>query len=109
MSLLHTLILLLGVYLLVASAQDFTCGPDKPCALGCCSKTGVCGLGPTFCGPGNCTSSCNAKSECDPGWGVSGPCMLLCHANVLTNSERMVNYREVSVERMLQQIRLLYG
>jgi len=25
--------------------------------------------GPVFCGPGNCTSTCNRKSECDPGWG----------------------------------------
>lgn len=29
---------------------------------------GVCGLGPKFCGD-KCTSSCDYKSECDPGWG----------------------------------------
>lgn len=26
-------------------------------------------MGPTFCGAGNCTSSCDAKSDCDPGYG----------------------------------------
>jgi len=29
---------------------------------------GVCGLGPKFCGDG-CISTCDYKSECDPGWG----------------------------------------
>jgi chitinase len=30
---------------------------------------GNCGLGPQFCGDG-CTSTCDYKSECDPGWGI---------------------------------------
>lgn len=30
---------------------------------------GVCGLGPDFCGDG-CVSTCDYKSECDPGWGA---------------------------------------
>lgn len=29
---------------------------------------GVCGLGPDFCGT-DCHSTCDYKSECDPGWG----------------------------------------
>jgi hypothetical protein len=44
--------------------------PTRPCKLGCCSKTGVCGLGPKFCAADVCESSCDAKSECDPGWGA---------------------------------------
>jgi chitinase len=30
----------------------------------CCSKDGICGYGPTFCGAGNCTSNCNATAMC---------------------------------------------
>ena len=43
---------------------------------------GVCGMGPTFCAPGNCTSECNAKSECDPGWGAQWSQATKCPLNV---------------------------
>nr|POE65199.1 killer toxin subunits alpha/beta [Quercus suber] len=33
--------------------------------VGCCSTSGFCGFGPSFCGSGNCTSSCNAQAECE--------------------------------------------
>jgi len=39
-------------------------------------------MGPTFCGPGNCTSTCNAKSECDPGWGAEWSQQSVCPLNV---------------------------
>ncbi|KAH8894667.1 glycoside hydrolase [Thozetella sp. PMI_491] len=49
---------------------DYTCAADRPCAVGCCGKFGICGMGPDFCAPENCVNSCDAKSECDPaGWG----------------------------------------
>ncbi|KAL2825862.1 glycoside hydrolase superfamily [Aspergillus pseudoustus] len=41
-----------------------TCSPTQSCTSGCCSTSGFCGLGPEFCGQGNCTSSCDAKAEC---------------------------------------------
>lgn len=55
---------------------------SKPCKLGCCSKYGVCGLGPDFCGGSNCTSSCDQKSECDPGWGAQWSTKQKCPLNV---------------------------
>jgi chitinase len=42
---------------------------------------GVCGLGPDFCGTG-CTSTCNYKSECDPGWGLQWSNASTCPLNV---------------------------
>ncbi|RDW84001.1 glycoside hydrolase family 18 protein [Aspergillus mulundensis] len=53
----------------VNAQQDYSCSPDRPCKLGCCGKNNVCGMGPSYCAPENCTSTCDAKSECDPGWG----------------------------------------
>ena len=38
-------------------------------------------MGPTFCGEG-CTSECNAKSECDPGWGAEWSNRTTCPLNV---------------------------
>lgn len=32
---------------------------------------GWCEIDPDFCGPPNCVSTCDAKSEWDPGWGSS--------------------------------------
>lgn len=69
-------------FAVVTIQQDFTCSPTKPCASGCCSNTGVCGLGPTFCGSGNCTSSCDQKSQCDPGWGSQWSTAEKCPLNV---------------------------
>ena len=66
----------------VAFGADYTCSPSAPCATGCCSNGGVCGLGPTFCGAGNCTSSCDYKSDCDPGWGAQWSNAEKCPLNV---------------------------
>lgn len=41
-----------------------TCSPSQSCGQGCCSSSGFCGFGPSFCGAGNCTSSCDALAEC---------------------------------------------
>jgi chitinase len=38
--------------------------------------------GPTFCGKGNCTSTCDEKSECDPGWGSQWSTAEKCPLNV---------------------------
>jgi hypothetical protein len=44
--------------------DDYTCGPGRPCRNGaCCGKSGFCGYGNTYCGPG-CTSHCDAHAEC---------------------------------------------
>ena len=43
---------------------------------------GVCGMGPSYCAPGNCTSECTAKSECDPGWGAQWSQATKCPLNV---------------------------
>ncbi|KAG4435727.1 hypothetical protein IFR05_008777 [Cadophora sp. M221] len=50
--------------------------------LGCCGKNNVCGLGPSYCAPANCTSSCDQKSECDPGWGKQWSSAETCPLNV---------------------------
>jgi hypothetical protein len=50
-------------------SQDYTCSADRPCELGCCSNTGVCRMGPDFCGD-SCISNCDSKSDCDPRWGM---------------------------------------
>ncbi|OJJ69171.1 hypothetical protein ASPBRDRAFT_57699 [Aspergillus brasiliensis CBS 101740] len=62
-------------FLSTSSASDdgYTCAKNKACKIGCCGPidstgTGNCGFGPEFCGK-NCTSNCDRKSECDPGWG----------------------------------------
>ncbi|OJJ42539.1 hypothetical protein ASPZODRAFT_147179 [Penicilliopsis zonata CBS 506.65] len=65
---------------------DYTCSKIKKCLLGCCGLldnmgNGICGLGPEFCGPG-CTSSCDQKSECDPGWGIQWSKASTCPLNV---------------------------
>lgn len=41
----------------------------------------VCGLGPDFCGKG-CISTCDYKSECDPGWGAQWSNASTCPLNV---------------------------
>ncbi|KAJ6032574.1 hypothetical protein N7540_003306 [Penicillium herquei] len=49
-----------------ATAQTGTCSDTEDCVSGCCSTSGFCGFGPTFCGQGNCTSTCDAVAECGP-------------------------------------------
>ncbi|PYH28142.1 glycoside hydrolase [Aspergillus neoniger CBS 115656] len=66
----------------IPSTDDYTCSLTKACTIGCCGNSGVCGLGPDFCGTGNCTSSCDAKSECDPGWGSERSTAEKCPLNV---------------------------
>ncbi|KAI8207622.1 hypothetical protein K4K54_004854 [Colletotrichum sp. SAR 10_86] len=71
---------------LAAEEPDYTCSKTKGCKLGCCGPldsngAGVCGLGPEFCGKG-CTSECNSKSECDPGWGPEWSAASKCPLNV---------------------------
>ncbi|KAK3897848.1 glycoside hydrolase superfamily [Staphylotrichum tortipilum] len=86
--LLGGLLLLLVQPILAQSTPDYTCSATKHCSLGCCGPLdpttgmGVCGMGPTFCAPGNCTSECNAKSECDPGWGAQWSQATKCPLNV---------------------------
>jgi hypothetical protein len=64
-------------------APDYTCSASKPCALGCCGKNGICGMGPDYCSAANCINSCNAKSECDPGgWGSQYAANTKCPLNV---------------------------
>jgi len=48
---------------------EHACSADKPCTMGCCNKDHECGFGPSFCSPETCLSSCDQKSECNPGWG----------------------------------------
>ncbi|KAH8812727.1 chitinase [Xylogone sp. PMI_703] len=64
----------------------YTCTATQKCASGCCrleaDGTGNCGLGPTFCGKGNCTSTCDQKAECDPGWGSQWSTAEACPLNV---------------------------
>ncbi|KAH9478589.1 Chitotriosidase-1 [Psilocybe cubensis] len=61
---------LTALLLSVATSAQFTCSPTQPCEIGCCTKFGSCGLGPDSCGPENCISNCDRKSDCDPGWGA---------------------------------------
>ncbi|PWY71578.1 glycoside hydrolase [Aspergillus sclerotioniger CBS 115572] len=69
-----------------STGQDYTCSKTKPCQTGCCGPldstgTGNCGFGPDFCGP-KCTSDCDRKSECDPGWGKEWANSSTCPLNV---------------------------
>lgn len=79
---LVSLFALLGV-LVTPAAADGECSATNPCATGCCSKYGNCGLGPDYCAPANCIASCNSKSECDPGgWGQAYANSTACPLNV---------------------------
>ncbi|KAH8803723.1 glycoside hydrolase superfamily [Xylogone sp. PMI_703] len=55
------------------SATDPCCSASNPCLEGCCSPSGFCGYGPTFCDPSVCIASaspngtCAQLSECDAG------------------------------------------
>ena len=91
------MVLLIVVFVLVDTASakalvatdgqtgdpDYTCGPDKPCAIGCCGQNNVCGMGPDYCSAANCINSCDAKSECDPAnWGSQYAASEKCPLNV---------------------------
>jgi chitinase len=45
------------------------------------TKKQVCGLGPDYCGD-TCISTCDYKSECDPGWGSTWSNAETCPLNV---------------------------
>lgn len=64
-------VMLLYVCLLLAFITQVTaqgCSAAAPCSEGCCSTAGYCGLGPDYCGKGNCTANCDRKADCNPGW-----------------------------------------
>ncbi|KJZ72491.1 hypothetical protein HIM_08160 [Hirsutella minnesotensis 3608] len=71
----------------VSAEPDYSCSKTKPCKVGCCGLlndqgVGVCGGGPDFCSPGKCSSQCDWKSECDPGWGLQWSEASTCPLNV---------------------------
>lgn len=76
----------LNVGVAADSSNNYTCSATQPCTLGCCSKSGVCGLGPNYCSSDNCISSCDYKSECDPGWGMQWSNASTCPLNVCCSS-----------------------
>ncbi|KAF4984917.1 hypothetical protein FDECE_16983 [Fusarium decemcellulare] len=66
--------------------SEKTCTKKKGCKLGCCGPlnekgVGICGTGPKFCGD-DCTSECDYKAECDPGWGLKYSNFTECPLNV---------------------------
>ncbi|CAM1502566.1 Fc.00g073420.m01.CDS01 [Cosmosporella sp. VM-42] len=70
-----------------AADEDATCTNDKGCEKGCCGPIdeatgkGICGTGPDYCGD-DCTSECDYKAECDPGWGLKYSNATKCPLNV---------------------------
>ncbi|KAL6229244.1 hypothetical protein BDW75DRAFT_249985 [Aspergillus navahoensis] len=59
--------LLAGLGSLPQALADAYCDENVPCAIGCCGKYNVCGMGPTYCGADNCINNCDSKAECNPG------------------------------------------
>ena len=80
--LLHLPPLAFAILILPLVTAQFTCSPTQPCSIGCCTKFGSCGLGPDSCGPQNCISNCDRKSDCDPGWGPQWSTAESCPLNV---------------------------
>ncbi|KAL4812079.1 hypothetical protein BDW67DRAFT_194002 [Aspergillus spinulosporus] len=79
----HLCVLAALICLVIVNAQQgYSCSPDRPCKLGCCGRNNVCGMGPSYCASENCTSTCDAKSECDPGWGSQWSQRQSCPLNV---------------------------
>ncbi|ESK89422.1 class v [Moniliophthora roreri MCA 2997] len=81
-TLLAVLNLSLQVFAADPPADPFSCSPTQPCKIGCCGKNNVCGLGPDYCSAENCVSSCDQKSDCDPGWGPQWSAHEKCPLNV---------------------------
>lgn len=70
-------------WLPLSVAQTTYCSATVPCAIGCCGQYNVCGLGPDYCGPGNCINNCNATAECNPGgWPAQYVSSETCPLNV---------------------------
>ncbi|KAF3229694.1 hypothetical protein TWF106_000082 [Orbilia oligospora] len=100
---LFFLLLLLNAFIIPSFAQQsgLYCDSDNPCEIGCCSKFGSCGFGPSWCGPQNCVNNCNAKAECGeyaarPGqncplnvccskWGFCGVTSEFCNSDCQSN------------------------
>ncbi|KAF2730320.1 glycoside hydrolase [Polyplosphaeria fusca] len=87
MWILYPLFLLLAAVEIIAQSDapaknPYTCSSTEPCKIGCCGKNNVCGLGPDYCSPENCQSTCDQKSECDPGWGAQWSSKEVCPLNV---------------------------
>jgi hypothetical protein len=75
--------LLFYLYCCLPVVAQSTCSASSPCTEGCCSIYGNCGYGPAFCGAGNCTSTCTAQSECNPGgWPAKYYQYSICPLNV---------------------------
>ncbi|KAK2760017.1 hypothetical protein FQN54_002753 [Arachnomyces sp. PD_36] len=89
---LRTFAIQSGISTVAEADDDTTCTESKECKIGCCgpldkSGKGVCGLGPDFCGEG-CTSTCDYKSECDPGeFGFCGTTADFCHGVAVPSPE----------------------
>lgn len=67
----------------LATAQNTYCSATVPCEIGCCGTYNVCGLGPDYCGAGNCINNCDAKAECNPGsWPAQYVNATTCPLNV---------------------------
>jgi hypothetical protein len=88
---------------------DYTCSADKPCAIGCCGKNNICGMGPDYCSPDNCINSCDAKSECDPAnWGPQYAASEKCPLNVrLITAFQAAQADSSETAGLLFQVRLL--
>ncbi|KAK1532412.1 glycosylhydrolase family 18-9 [Colletotrichum costaricense] len=54
-------------FLQLSLQQAPECSATQLCPIGCCSKYGVCGTGPDYCGT-DCVSTCDFKADCNPGW-----------------------------------------
>lgn len=99
-----------AICVITCSAQS--CSTSKLCSTGCCSKAGKCGFGPDFCDKG-CQSTCDAKSECDPGWGLhyssASKCPLNACCRVCPHIDRHMYMLTISsVSYRLQYHRLIY-
>ncbi|KFY66883.1 hypothetical protein V496_01886 [Pseudogymnoascus sp. VKM F-4515 (FW-2607)] len=66
-------VILAFVFPFIISLALADCSKTKPCASGCCSQFGFCGVGDEFCGAG-CLSSCDFQLGCD----AKRPCASGC-------------------------------
>lgn len=75
-------VLVLSCFLPTTLSQDGGCGPSRSCGSGCCSRYGYCGFGPDYCSTANCVATCDAKTECNPGYGAQWAMSDKCPLNV---------------------------
>lgn len=75
--------LLVSLGSLPSALADTYCSASVPCAIGCCGKYNVCGMGPDYCSADNCINNCDAKAECNPGdWPAQYVNSTTCPLNV---------------------------